>query len=202
MSEQSYTNIPNNVLEFLYNGELSRTAIKLYLFLRRYKNNKTEKAWPSRTRIKNEVSISPRDIKTARQELIDAQLITTSRGKNNSIEIEFNDEVVITMITTSSNQYDNHSSNHSDTPINTNITTNNKTTNITPAASEQLIKLDEIFEAPSSVMELKTTTAGSNHSDNHLNDWDEGVARAKEKWLKDLEARKNVKSNIYINNPL
>ena len=43
-NEETWTVIPNNVLEKLYNGYLSKTAIKYYLFLRRYKNNDSGKA--------------------------------------------------------------------------------------------------------------------------------------------------------------
>lgn len=90
-TNESWTVIPNNVLERLYNGYLSKPAIKLYLLLRRYKNSKTGKCWVSSRKIKRIMTISDRDISPAKQELLDMGLITEIKHLGRNSEIIFND---------------------------------------------------------------------------------------------------------------
>jgi hypothetical protein len=95
----TYTNIPNYILFYLFEqkrGDLSRTALKLYLYLRSKKNNESGLAWPGVRAIVREAHISKNDVKPARDQLIAADLITISptKGPRGTILVDFNDETI------------------------------------------------------------------------------------------------------------
>jgi len=100
MKEDTYTIFPNVVLEKLYGGDLSKPAIKLYLFLRRYKNQKNGHAWVGYQATLREMTISRNDIKSAKNELVAAGLITDTERFADTNLIEFLDVVPVSTVET------------------------------------------------------------------------------------------------------
>lgn len=96
---EKYTNIPNYILAFLFEqrrGDLGRTALKLYLYLRSKKNNTSGFAWPGVRTIVREAHVSKNDVKPARDQLVTVGLISISpvKGPRGTVLIDFNDEQI------------------------------------------------------------------------------------------------------------
>jgi hypothetical protein len=91
MREDTYTNIPNNVLTYLLESKVSKTAFKLYVLYRMYKNNGSGEAFPSFRRIVKEAHISSRDLSSARNELVSIGVIAFKLIDGRQTRIEFND---------------------------------------------------------------------------------------------------------------
>jgi hypothetical protein len=88
----TYTNIPNYILMYLFSLDLSRTEWKLYLYLRSKKNNNNGLAWPGVRATVREARISKKDVKPARDRLEALGLISTTTRPGETTLIEFNDE--------------------------------------------------------------------------------------------------------------
>ena len=96
---EKYTNIPNYILTYLFEqkrGDLGRTALKLYLYLRSKKNNTSGFAWPGVRTIVREAHVSKDDVKPARDQLVTVGLISISpvKGPRGTVLIDFNDEQI------------------------------------------------------------------------------------------------------------
>lgn len=92
--EQTYTNIPVDVILYLLEKNLSKPATKLYLLLRAYKNNGNGTAWIGRARIIKEAHIHKDDVKRARDELETSGLINIQHRSGKTPLVSFNDDVV------------------------------------------------------------------------------------------------------------
>lgn len=90
----TYTNIPNYILMYLFTLELSRPEWKLYLYLRSKKNNNNGLAWPGVRTTITEAHISKKDVKPARDRLVELGLITATIRPGDTTLIDFNDEQI------------------------------------------------------------------------------------------------------------
>lgn len=95
----TYTNIPNYILMYLFKqkrSDLSRTALKLYLYLRSKKNNQSGIAWPGTNTIISEAHVSRKDIKPARDQLVVTGLLSvlSIKGPRGTVMVDFNDEKI------------------------------------------------------------------------------------------------------------
>ena len=88
----TYTNIPNYILMLLFTMELSRPEWKLYLYLRSKKNNNNGFAWPGLPLIIKEAHVSRKDVKPARDRLVELGLISAITRPGFTTMIDFNDE--------------------------------------------------------------------------------------------------------------
>jgi hypothetical protein len=93
MRDDTYTNIPNNILAYLFKSKVSKTAFKLYVFYRMYKNNGSGEAFPSFRRIIKEAHISSRDLAPAREELVGLGVISFKLIDGRQTKILFNDTI-------------------------------------------------------------------------------------------------------------